>query len=78
MSNVNNTISLEVMTSGWVRVESGSVRATMFLQSNQKHMDVVSFGDRGPMGSLAIKSDRLARFVEYARKSGLNPVMVGA
>jgi hypothetical protein len=72
----NNEIALQFMTSSWIRIESRSYLATKYLFANSKHMDRVSFGDRGVGGSLAIKFDRMKKFMEHARLNGLHPVIV--
>ena len=74
----NNEIALQFMTSSWIRIESRSYLATKYLFANSKHMDRVSFGDRGVGGSLAIKFDRMEKFMDHARLHGLNPVIVSA
>ncbi len=72
----NNEIALQFMTSSWIRIESRSYLATKYLFANSKHMDRVSFGERGVSGSLAIKFDRMEKFMDHAQMHGLNPVIV--
>lgn len=66
-------ITLECMTSGWWRVEAANYAGTKFLMPLSKRgaFSSVSFGDRGPVGSLAIKFDRLAAFRAYCTKCGI-------
>ena len=65
-------IIIEFMSDGWVRIENGGggFKTSDFLNKHRKHMENVSFGDRGIQGSLAIKHHRVPRFIEFAKKSG--------
>jgi hypothetical protein len=66
-------ITLECMTGGWWRIEATDYAGTKFLMPLSKRgaFSHVSFGDRGQVGSLAIKSDRLAAFRAYAAQRGV-------
>ena len=66
-------ITLECMTGGWWRIEAANYAGTKFLMplSERGAFSRVSFGDRGPGGSLAIKFDRLAAFRAYCAKRGV-------
>ena len=66
-------ITLECMTGGWWRIEAANYAGTKFLLPLSKRgaFSNVSFGDRGPTGSLAIKSERLAAFRAYAAERGI-------
>ena len=66
-------ITLECMTGGWWRIEAANYAGTKFLMplSQRGAFSNVSFGDRGPTGSLAIKAERLAAFRAYAAKCGV-------
>lgn len=66
-------IALIARSSNWVEIVNvgGGFRTSDFLNINSKHMDRVSFGHTGPGGaSLAIKADRLERFIVWAEKNG--------
>lgn len=66
-------IALIARTSDFVEIVNigGGFRTSDFLQANSKLMDRVSFGHTGPMGSsLAIKANRVERFIMWANKCG--------
>jgi hypothetical protein len=71
---MQNDIDLYIRTSGWVEIcnvsKSNYTKTIDFLNRNRKYFDLVSFG-YGPIPSLAIKNERIAKFISYALKNGV-------
>jgi hypothetical protein len=71
MTNSFPFLEVELKTSSWVHINAGGNAASVpFVRANQKHMDLVCFGN-GPIPSLCIKYDRLEAFAKHAQKNGV-------
>lgn len=58
---------------GWVEIaNNGGPKVFHFLQANSKHFDRMMFrSEYGLDGQLALKADRIPKFIAHAAKSGL-------